>query len=144
MLPLLFLNFSLSFSSHAIKNHIYSLKGLGDYAPTRFKSRHVWQASRANGLSLLRLKFLHFFPSYLFSLITAITTINSTYSVVNNRRFTLQTAIASVKLTWERPLVTTICIYAVVVLSVIFCDAILWFLLVASKCEEEELMTKLS
>lgn len=115
-MPLLFLNFSLSFTCHAIKNHIYSLEGLGDYAPTRFKSRHVWQESRADDLSLLRLKFLHFFPSYLFSLAAAIITINSTYSAVNNRRFTLQTAIASVKLTWERSLVTTICIYAVLLL----------------------------
>lgn len=116
VIPLSFLHFSLSFSCHAIKNHIYSLEALAGYASTRFESRHVWQESRANALSLLRLKFLYFLPSYLLSLVAAITTVNSAYSAVNNRRFTLQTAISSVKLTWKRPLVTTFCIYAVLVL----------------------------
>ncbi|KDO61007.1 hypothetical protein CISIN_1g047002mg, partial [Citrus sinensis] len=76
----------------------------------------MWQESRANALSLLCRKFLHFLPSYLLSLVVAITTVNSAYSTVNNRRFTLQTAIASVKLTWKHMLVTTICIYAVLLL----------------------------
>lgn len=116
VIPLSFLHFSLSFSCHAIKNHIYSLEALAGYAPTGFESRHVWQESRANALSLLRLKFLYFLPSYLLSLVAAITTVNSTYSAVNNRRFTLRTAIASVTLTWKRPLVTTFCIYVVLVL----------------------------
>lgn len=76
----------------------------------------VWQESRASALSLLRPKFLYFFPSYLLSLVTATTMINSIYYVVNNRRFTLQIAIASIKLMWNRLLVTTTCIYDVLLL----------------------------
>ena len=116
VLPLSFLRFSLSFSCHAIKNHIYSLEALAGYALTRFESQHVREESRANALSLLRLKFLYFPPSYLLSLVAAITIVNSAHSAVHNRRFTLQSAIASVKLTWKRPLATTICIYVVLVL----------------------------
>ncbi|ESR33246.1 hypothetical protein CICLE_v10006798mg [Citrus x clementina] len=95
VLPLSFLHFSLSFSYHTIKNHINSLEALASYAPTCFESRHLWQESRSDALSILHLKFLYFMPSYLLSLIAATTTVNSSYST----------------LTWKRLLVTTICIY---------------------------------
>ena len=126
MLPLSYLHFSLSFSYHAIKNHIYSLNHSLITSHMCFKSQSCGQESRANALSLLRRKFLHFLPSYLLSLVVAITTINSAYSTVNNRCFTLQTAITSAKPTWKRLLVTTVCIYAFLlfILPAIFCDAI--------------------
>ncbi|KDO38156.1 hypothetical protein CISIN_1g045870mg, partial [Citrus sinensis] len=85
VLPLSFLHFSLSFSYHIIKNHINSLEALASYAPTCFESRHLWQESRSDALSILHLKFLYFMPSYLLSFIAATTTVNSSYSTVNNR-----------------------------------------------------------
>lgn len=114
--PLSFLLFSVSLSARPIKRHVYYLEALARLSSTRFESQHVWKESRATALSLLRLRFSYFFPSYFLSLIAAITAVSCTHYAVHNKRFGFGTAMSSVRLTWKRPFVTTICIYAVLVL----------------------------
>ncbi|KAK2646510.1 hypothetical protein Ddye_021705 [Dipteronia dyeriana] len=116
-LPLSFLLFSFSHSARPIKSHIYHLEALARFAPTRFEARHVWNESRADAVYLLRLRLLYFLPSYslsLLSTITAVVSVNSSSSA--GKRLSLRMALSHVKLTWKRPLVTTICIYAIFVL----------------------------
>lgn len=115
-LPFSLLLFSLSFSSYPIKSQIYHLEGLALYAPIRFEALHVWAQSRANSLSLLRLKFLYFLPSYPLSLLAAITSISATAMAHSGRRPTVSTIASVVKLTWPRPLVTTIFVYIFILL----------------------------
>ncbi|KAJ0032028.1 hypothetical protein Pint_14262 [Pistacia integerrima] len=99
-LPLSFLLFSVSVSAQPIKAHVYNLEALAQLAPTRFEGRHLWKESRADALSLLHLRLSYFLPCYVLSLIAAVSAVHSAHS----------------SLTWKRPLVTSICIYAVLVL----------------------------
>ncbi|KAJ0090641.1 hypothetical protein Patl1_14404 [Pistacia atlantica] len=99
-LPLSFLLFSVSVSAQPIKAHVYNLEALAQLAPTRFEGRHLWKESRADALSLLHLRLSYFLPCYALSLIAAVSAVHSAHSA----------------LTWKRPLVTSICIYAVLVL----------------------------
>ncbi|KAK3221601.1 hypothetical protein Dsin_008626 [Dipteronia sinensis] len=116
-LPLSFVLFSFSVSARPIKSHIYHLEALARFAPTRFEARHVWNESRVDAVYLLRLRLLYFLPSYSLSLLSAITAVVSAHSSSSaGKRLSLRTALSHVKLTWKRPLVTTICIYAVLVL----------------------------
>lgn len=115
-LPLSFLLFSLSLSSHPLISHIYDLESLAQFSSTRFEARHVWMESREDAISLVRLRLLYFFPSYFLSIIAAITTVSSTYSSLNGKRFDLRAAVTAVVLAWKRTLVTTVCIYAVLTL----------------------------
>ncbi|KAH9682516.1 hypothetical protein KPL71_027377 [Citrus sinensis] len=102
VLPLSFLPFSISFSYHTIKNHINSLEVLASYAPTCVESRHLWQESRSDALSILKdlnLKFLYFMP--------LISSLSSPLQPLS----TPITLPLTIDLTWKRLLVTTICIY---------------------------------
>ncbi|KAL5548932.1 hypothetical protein UlMin_004163 [Ulmus minor] len=110
-LPLSALLFSLSLSSHHLKSRIFHLESLARLASTRFEARHVWKESRDDAVSILRLKVLFFLPCYALSLFAAVTAVNSTSLAFSGKRPNLQTAIAAVKLTWKRPLVTTIYVY---------------------------------
>ncbi|XP_059461987.1 uncharacterized protein LOC132190981 [Corylus avellana] len=111
-LPLSFLLVSLSHSSLPFKSHVLHLEAVAHLSSTRFEARHVWKDSRAHALSLLKLKVLFFLPSYFLSLLAAVTAVNSTASSCHAARPTLLTAFTAVKLTWKRPFVTTILIYA--------------------------------
>uniref|UniRef100_F6H9R5 Uncharacterized protein n=1 Tax=Vitis vinifera TaxID=29760 RepID=F6H9R5_VITVI len=88
-------------------------------SPTRFEARHVWKESRAYTISLVRLNALFFFPCYALSLLAAITAVHSTGLSCNGKRPTLDTALTAVRTTWKKPLVTTICVYAVMLVYVL-------------------------
>ncbi|XP_019078482.1 uncharacterized protein LOC100243016 [Vitis vinifera] len=118
-LPLSLLLFSLSLSSHPIKSQIYHLEAVAALSPTRFEARHVWKESRAYTISLVRLNALFFFPCYALSLLAAITAVHSTGLSCNGKRPTLDTALTAVRTTWKKPLVTTICVYAVMLVYVL-------------------------
>lgn len=115
-LPLSFLNVSLSLSSYPIKSEIFRLEFVASRASTRFETRQFWRESREVAISLLHLKLIYLLPSYLFSLIAAVTLVVSTESSYIRRPTSLKTAFAAVKSTWTRPLVTSICIYAILLL----------------------------
>ncbi|KAL5840201.1 hypothetical protein ACOSQ4_012809 [Xanthoceras sorbifolium] len=116
-LPLSYLIFSFSLSARPIKAHIYHLEALARFAPTRFEARHVWKESRTEAISLLRLRLLYFLPSYSLSLLSAITAVVSSHSSSSaGKRLSLRAALSHARLSWKRPLVTTICIYAVLLL----------------------------
>ncbi|KAG2699246.1 hypothetical protein I3760_07G184600 [Carya illinoinensis] len=111
-LPLSFLLFSLSLYIQPIKSRVYHLEAVAFLSSTRFESRHIWQESRADALSILRVKAFFFLPTYFLSLFTAITAVSSTASACQAKRPSLLSALTAVKLTWRRPLITTILIYA--------------------------------
>ncbi|KAJ7955725.1 Transmembrane protein [Quillaja saponaria] len=111
--PLSFLVVSLSISTHQLRSKIYHLEAIAHLASTRFEARHVWEESRGDAVSVLRTKALFFIPCYILSLIAAITAVNSTTSSFNGKRPNLQTAVTAVKLTWKRPVVTTILVYGI-------------------------------
>lgn len=112
-LPLSFLLFSLSLFSHRLKSHVYHLEVIALRSHTRIEARHVLQESRADALGLLKLRALFFLPNFLLSLVAAVTSVTSTVSAVHSERPTLVSSFAAVKLTWKRPSVTTIFIYAI-------------------------------
>ncbi|KAH0993290.1 hypothetical protein GBA52_004773 [Prunus armeniaca] len=111
-LPLSFLLFSLSLSSHPLKSHIFHLESLARLAPTRFEARQVWKESRDDAVSLLRIKAIFFLPSYALSLLASVTAVTATSSSFHGKRPDLRSSLNAIKLTWRRPLVTSICIYA--------------------------------
>jgi hypothetical protein len=111
-LPLSFLLVSLSLFSLPFKSHVLHLEAVAFLSSTRFEASHVWKESRVHALSLLKIKALFFLPSYFLSLLAAVTAVKSTASSCHATRPTLRTAFAGVKLTWKRPFVTTIFIYA--------------------------------
>ncbi|KAJ7979530.1 Transmembrane protein [Quillaja saponaria] len=112
-LPLSFLIFSLSISTHQIRSQIYHLEAIARLSSTRFEARHVWHESRDDAIYLLRIKGLFFIPSYILSLIAAIAAVNSTATSFNGKRPSLQTVVTAVKLTWKRPVVATILVYGI-------------------------------
>ncbi|XP_062078260.1 uncharacterized protein LOC133782856 [Humulus lupulus] len=111
-LPLSFLLFSLSLSSHPLKSRIYHLEYLASLAATHFEARHVWKDSREDAVSIFRTKILFFPLSYALSLLVAVSVVNSVTIAVNGKRPTLHSAVTAFKLTWKRPLVTSILVYA--------------------------------
>ncbi|KDP34250.1 hypothetical protein JCGZ_07821 [Jatropha curcas] len=115
-LPLSLLHFSLTLSSYPIKSQILHLEYLATRTPTRFEARQVWRESREVAINLLHLKLLYFLPCYLFSLIAAITVVVSTESVYNKGPTSIKLAFAAIKPIWTRPVVTSICIYAIQIL----------------------------
>ncbi|XP_022997441.1 uncharacterized protein LOC111492360 [Cucurbita maxima] len=114
-LPLSLLLFALSLSSHPLKSHILHLESVLRHSPTRFEFRHVFSESRDDAFSLLRLRAAFFLPIYAFSLLTAFSTVSFTHHSFHAKRPTLKSTIALLKNSWNRPLVTTICIYAILV-----------------------------
>ncbi|PON46061.1 Transmembrane protein [Trema orientale] len=118
-LPLSALLFSLSLSSHSLKSRIYHLEFLASLAPTRFEARHVWRESREDAASILRAKALFFLPCYALSLVAAVASVSSVTLALNGKRPTLRSAVAAVKLTWKRPLVTSILVHALLLAYVL-------------------------
>lgn len=112
-LPLSLLLFSLSISSRPIESKIYSLEALAIVAPTRFEARQIWKESREETVSLLRYKALFCLPSYVLSLLAAITAVNSTALTYDGKLANFDTAVKAVRLTWKRPLVTSIYVYGI-------------------------------
>ncbi|XP_059635785.1 uncharacterized protein LOC132277965 [Cornus florida] len=117
-LPLSLLLCSLSLSSHPMMSQIYHLEALAMVAPTRFEARQVLKQSREEALSLLRLKALYFVPCYVLSLIATVMAVSSTAVSLSGKRASLSTAVTAVKATWRRPLVTSICVYAIMLVCI--------------------------
>lgn len=111
-LPLSFLLVSLSLFSLPVKSNVHKLEAIALLSSTRFEARHIWQEARADAIFLLRVKALFSLPSYFLSLLAAITAVKSTASACRASRPTLLSAFTAVKLTWKRPFVTTLLIYA--------------------------------
>ncbi|KAI4335473.1 hypothetical protein L6164_014117 [Bauhinia variegata] len=112
-LPLSSLVFSLSLSTHALRSQIYHLEAVALLAPTRFEARHVWKESRDDAVTLLRIKALFAIPSYVLSLIAAITAVHSTVLAYNGKAPTSHSALNASKNNWKRPSVTTIFTYVI-------------------------------
>ncbi|KAI4344363.1 hypothetical protein L6164_011597 [Bauhinia variegata] len=112
-LPLSTLVFSLSLSTHTLRSHVYHLEAVALLAPTRVEARHLWQESREDAISLLRIKALFAIPSYILSLIAAIAIVHSTVLAYNGKTPTSQSALTAFKHNWKRPFVTTIFIYII-------------------------------
>ncbi|KAK7291910.1 hypothetical protein RIF29_07455 [Crotalaria pallida] len=108
-LPLSTLLISLSFSLHSRATQIYHLEMLARYSSTRFEARHVWQESRHDALSLLRIKALFSLPSFLLSLSAAISSVHSSLSPSPS----LRSAFHSISLSFKRPFLTSFFVYAI-------------------------------
>ncbi|KAH7545688.1 hypothetical protein FEM48_Zijuj01G0120400 [Ziziphus jujuba var. spinosa] len=109
--PLSFLLFSLSFSTRSLRFQIHHLEAVAVFASTHLESLFLRLDSRINAVSLLRIKALFFLPCYALSLLAAVTSVSSTSLAYGGKRPSFVTALNAVRLTWKRPLVTSICVY---------------------------------
>ncbi|GLT97564.1 hypothetical protein SLE2022_151220 [Rubroshorea leprosula] len=116
-LPVSFLIFSLSLSSYAPKHHILYLESLALHSQTHFEAQEVWEKSREETLSLLRLKFFYSLPIFLLSLLTSICSVHSTSLYLSRTRPSLSSAVAAIKPNWKRAVVTSFCSYILFLLS---------------------------
>ncbi|KAK8579280.1 hypothetical protein V6N12_069608 [Hibiscus sabdariffa] len=116
-LPLSFLLLSLSLSSRPLKRHIFHLESVALLTSTSFESRHLLKESRDESISLLRLKLLYFFPSFLFSLLSFISAVHVASLSPPHRPSFLSTA-AAIGLSWKRVVVTSLCSYSLFLLYV--------------------------
>ncbi|KAF5742866.1 hypothetical protein HS088_TW09G00927 [Tripterygium wilfordii] len=113
-LPLSLHLFSVSFVSLPLKSHIHHLESVALYSASRFEARQIWKESRESAISLLRLKALFFLPSFILSLLAAISSVSSTAAAgITSQRPNLRSALTAIRQTWHRPALTTIFIYAV-------------------------------
>lgn len=115
-LPLSLLLISLSLSSHPLTTQIHHLEALSFLVPTRFESLHIQEESRRDALFLFALRALYFLPCYVLSLFAVIASVSSTSLACNGKRPTLASVVSAVKITWKRPLVTSIFVYGCMVL----------------------------
>ncbi|KAJ4833140.1 hypothetical protein Tsubulata_006252 [Turnera subulata] len=115
-LPLSFLAFSLSLSSFSVKAHVLHLESLAALSSTRFEARHVWKESRESAISLLHLKLLYFPPSYLLSLLASVASVSAAHSASSGHPASLESSLSAFKSSWYRPLLTSICIHALLFL----------------------------
>ncbi|QHO21842.1 hypothetical protein HN51_064232 [Arachis hypogaea] len=99
-------------TTHDLAAHIHRLESLGRHVHTRLEARHVFEESRQNALSLLRLKLLFSFPSYLLSLFASLFAVHSSLLPSPTLR---SAAIASFH-SFHRPLLTSIVVYALLFL----------------------------
>ncbi|RDX80866.1 hypothetical protein CR513_38521, partial [Mucuna pruriens] len=105
-LPLSTLLISQSITTHSLTFQIHHLEALARFAPTRFEARHVWRESRHDALSLLRIKALFSLPSYLLSLVAALSAVHSTLLALRANPPSLHSAAL-------RLFATTIFVYAI-------------------------------
>ncbi|XP_022749452.1 uncharacterized protein LOC111298950 [Durio zibethinus] len=118
-LPLAFLLFSLSFASRPLKHHIFHLEYVAVLSYTRFEARHVLKESREESLSLLRLKLLFSFPSFILSLLSFVSTVHVTsLSLSSPHRPSFLSTTTALKLAWKRVVVTSLCSYGLFLLYV--------------------------
>nr|DAD27597.1 TPA_asm: hypothetical protein HUJ06_029065 [Nelumbo nucifera] len=102
--PLSLLFFCSSLYSRQLKDQIYSLEALA-----------LLKESRADSLTLLRLKTLFFLPSYVLSVLATITSVNSMLLAYSGRRPSCRTAVTAILMSWKRPLVTSIYVFIIMV-----------------------------
>ncbi|KAK7382986.1 hypothetical protein VNO78_28651 [Psophocarpus tetragonolobus] len=148
-LPLSFLTFTLTISTHALRNHVFHLEAVARVASTRVEARHIWHESRVDALSLLRTRALFTLLCFPLSLAAAVSAVHATVSAVQARPATVRGA------NWKRPAATVLFVYLVLMafapvpgaLAAATVGSLLWARLVAraiGSCADVYLMAVLS
>lgn len=112
-LPLSFLFFTLSITTHTLRSHIYHLEALALFTSTLMEARHVWHESRDNAVYLLRIRALFFLICLPLSLAAAVSSVHTTYNFIQGKSVTVNSVVNAVKDNWKRPLVTAIFVYVI-------------------------------
>uniref|UniRef100_M4FG74 Transmembrane protein n=1 Tax=Brassica campestris TaxID=3711 RepID=M4FG74_BRACM len=115
-IPLSALHLSLTLTSFRLKNHVFRLEALANVVHTRFEARQIWEESRQDAVSLLRLKSRYFVPSFILSCIVSIAVITSTSFSHQGLNPSLKSSFASVKSSWMRVTATSIVVYGLLFL----------------------------
>ncbi|XP_055824610.1 uncharacterized protein LOC129893141 [Solanum dulcamara] len=110
--PLSFFLFLLSFLTFPLKNRIQHLEEISLFSSIQVESKHLLEEANKEAKSLLFLKLLFFFPTFLLSFFTVVATVNIAFSICSNGKPTVMKVFTTVKAVWIRVLVTTTCIYA--------------------------------
>ncbi|TKY57666.1 hypothetical protein E2542_SST14718 [Spatholobus suberectus] len=108
-LPLSFLTFTLTISTHTLRSHIYHLEAVARAASTRVEARHVWHESRDDAVSLLRTRALFSLLCFPLSLAAAVASVHATASAVQGK----PPAAAVRGANWKRPAVTVVSVYVI-------------------------------
>ncbi|XP_057434030.1 uncharacterized protein LOC130726744 [Lotus japonicus] len=112
-LPLSFLFFTLTISTHSLRYQIYHLQALARVVSTRVESGHVLEESRVNAISLIRTRGVFSLLSFPLSLAASVSAVHATISSFNGKHASVSSAITAVKTTWKRPSVTAIFAYTI-------------------------------
>lgn len=110
IIPLSTLVISESIYTHSLVSEIHHLEALARLASTRFEARHVWQESRHDALTLLRIKALFALPSYLLSLAAALSAVQCTLLALRPPAAATTTSLRSAAI---RLLATTLFVYSI-------------------------------
>ncbi|XP_058774238.1 uncharacterized protein LOC131648502 [Vicia villosa] len=112
-LPLSFLLFTLSITTHTLRSHVYHLEALATLTSTLMEARHVWHESRDNAVYLLRVRSLFFLLCFPLSLAAVVSSVHTTFSFIHGKTVTVNSAVNAVKDNWKRPFVTAIFVYVI-------------------------------
>ncbi|AES63031.1 hypothetical protein MtrunA17_Chr1g0213151 [Medicago truncatula] len=112
-LPLSFLLFTLSITTHTLRSHIYHLEALALFTSTLMEARHVWHESRDNAVYLLRIRALFLLICLPLSLAAAVSSVHTTYNFIQGKSVTVNSVVTAVKENWKRPFVTAIFVYVI-------------------------------
>jgi hypothetical protein len=112
-LPLSFILFTLSISTNNLRYHIYHLEALARLTSTLMEARHVWHESRDNAVYLLRIRSLFLLLCFPLSLAAAVLSVHTTYSSLQGKTVTVNSAVIAVRENWKRPFVTAIFVYVI-------------------------------
>ncbi|KAL6012295.1 hypothetical protein ACLOJK_002774 [Asimina triloba] len=102
ILPSALLLFSLAFSSRPLERQISYKTRVADASYIPVEVQHIYHEARSDALSLLRLKALYFLPSFLFSLLAALTAVASAALAHNGKRPSHAAALATARKAWPR------------------------------------------
>ncbi|XP_058113326.1 uncharacterized protein LOC131256455 [Magnolia sinica] len=111
ILPLSLLHISLAFASQPLEAQISYKASIIGVGPIAIDLRHVYDEIRSDALSLVRLKAVYFLPSYVLSLLAAITAVSSAALSYNGNRPSRETVLTAIRMTWPTLFVTSICVY---------------------------------
>ncbi|WMV36457.1 hypothetical protein MTR67_029842 [Solanum verrucosum] len=126
--PLSFILFLLSFLTFPLKNRIQHLEEISLFSSIHVESKQLLEDANEEAKSLLFLKILFLFPTFLLSFFTAVTAVNVAFSVCSNGKPTILTAITAVKAVWIRVGVTTMCVYVIMLACTIVPGMLVAFL----------------
>ncbi|KAK7327711.1 hypothetical protein VNO77_21799 [Canavalia gladiata] len=109
-LPLSFLTFTHTLSTHTLRSHIYHLEAVARVASTRVEASHVWHESRNDAVSLLRTRALFALLCFPLSLAAAVSSVHVAVSAVQGKASSISSAVRD---HWKRPAVTAIFVYVI-------------------------------
>ncbi|KAK7304157.1 hypothetical protein RJT34_15239 [Clitoria ternatea] len=109
-LPLSYLSFTLTISTHTLRLRIYHLEALARVVSTRMEARHVWHESRDDAVSLLHTKALFSLLYFPLSLAAAVSSVHVTVSAVQGKPPAVCSALRH---NWKRPAVTSVFVYVI-------------------------------